>query len=82
MIAWDIHRPSSTTRLPELVRQPPPCSACAVKRVRFSPLQHLHGVDRGEAVRYMLEGAAAKSEIGTRCDVARKALLAVQVTGR
>jgi hypothetical protein len=31
--------------------------------------QHLHGIDRGEAVRYMLEGAAARSDNTTKINL-------------
>lgn len=31
--------------------------------------QHLHGIDRGEAVRYMLEGAAARSDNSTKINL-------------
>lgn len=36
--------------------------------------QHLHGIDRGEAVRYMLEGAAARSDNSTKVNLIELAL--------
>lgn len=36
--------------------------------------QHLHGIDRGEAVRYMLEGAAARSDNSTKVNLIDLAL--------
>jgi hypothetical protein len=36
--------------------------------------QHLHGIDRAEAVRYMLEGAAARSDNSTKVNLIELAL--------
>lgn len=36
--------------------------------------QHLHGIDHDEAVRYMLEGATARSETATRIQLVSNAL--------
>lgn len=41
--------------------------------------QHLHGIDRNEAIRYMLEGAAARSETSTKLNMIDMAITKVQV---
>jgi hypothetical protein len=41
--------------------------------------QHLHGIDRNEAVRYMLEGAAARSDNTTKVNLIEIALTKLHV---
>ena len=41
--------------------------------------QHLHGIDRSEAVRYMLEGAAARSDAGTKISLLHLAINKIKV---
>ena len=42
--------------------------------------QHLHGIDRGEAVRYMLEGAAARSDTSTKLNLIDLAITQTKVS--
>eukprot|EP01038_Epipyxis_sp_PR26KG_P004031 gene4031-5768_t len=42
--------------------------------------QHLHGIDRSEAIRYLLEGAAARSDTGTKVNLIELALTKVKIT--